>query len=150
MSILSRLSPYLMGSSQIVVYSPYLQVLAEILQHTKKQVEYLNPTITESWSRTYQVLPGRTHPLMMTSGTGGYLFHATKIFPSTFQAESNQHFNRKKGRGGKAKSGDVEGDDVEEDEGEGEGEGEVGGEVEEHDAIDEALDAEQEDIAMDN
>jgi tRNA (adenine-N(1)-)-methyltransferase non-catalytic subunit len=150
MSILARLSPYLMGSSQIVVYSPYLQVLAEILQHTKRQVEYLNPTITESWSRTYQVLPGRTHPLMMTSGTGGYLFHATKIFPSTFQAESNQHFNRKKGRGGKAKSGGIEGDDAEEDEGEGEGEGEVGGEVEEHDAIDEALDAEQEDIAMDN
>jgi tRNA (adenine-N(1)-)-methyltransferase non-catalytic subunit len=140
-----------MGSSQIVVYSPYLQVLAEILQHTKRQVEYLNPTITESWSRTYQVLPGRTHPLMMTSGTGGYLFHATKIFPSTFQAESNQHFNRKKGRGGKAKSGGAEGEDSE-DEGEGEGEGEVeqGGEVEEHDAIDEALDAEQEDIAMDN
>jgi len=144
-----------MGSSQIVVYSPYLQVLAEILQHTKKQVEYLNPTITESWSRTYQVLPGRTHPLMMTSGTGGYLFHATKIFPSTFQAESNQHFNRKKGRGGKAKSGDVEGAEAEEGEGEGEGEGEsegegnAAGEVEEHDAIDEALDAEQEDIAMD-
>jgi tRNA (adenine-N(1)-)-methyltransferase non-catalytic subunit len=142
-----------MGSSQIVVYSPYLQVLAEILQHAKKQVEYLNPTITESWSRTYQVLPGRTHPLMMTSGTGGYLFHATKIFPSTFQAESNQHFNRKKGRGGKAKSGVADGEDGE-DEGEGDfdggGEVELGGEVEEHDAIDEALDAEQEDIAMDN
>lgn len=141
-----------MGSSQIVVYSPYLQVLAEILQHTKKQVEYLNPTITESWSRTYQVLPGRTHPLMMTSGTGGYLFHATKIFPSTFQAESNQHFNRKKGKGGKAKGVEANGEEADEDEGEGEleGEGEGGGEVEEHDAIDEALDAEQEDIAMDN
>jgi tRNA (adenine-N(1)-)-methyltransferase non-catalytic subunit len=134
-----------MGSSQIVVYSPYLPVLSEVLAHTRKSTEYLNPTITESWSRTYQVLPGRTHPLMMTSGTGGYLFHATKIFPSTYQAESNQHFNRKKGRGGgKAKAG-------EEDEGEGEGEDdeevvEIDGD--EHEAIDEALLAPQEDVVM--
>jgi tRNA (adenine-N(1)-)-methyltransferase non-catalytic subunit len=135
-SVLARLSPYLLGSSQVVVYSPYLQVLAEILQHTRKTTEYLNPTITESWSRTYQVLPGRTHPLMMTSGTGGYLFHATKIFPSTYQADSNQHFNRKRGRNAaKAKSGG----------GEGEDEGDEDGEDDE--AIDEALDADQ-DVEM--
>jgi len=79
---------------------------------------------------------------MMTSGTGGYLFHATKIFPSTYQAESNQHFNRKKGRGGKAKAGDGEGEDDDEQEGEGDGN--------EHEAIDEALDATQEDVVMDS
>jgi len=144
-SILARLSPYLMGSSQIVVYSPYLPILSEILAHARKTTEYLNPTITESWSRTYQVLPGRTHPLMMTSGTGGYLFHATKIFPSTYQAESNQHFNRKKGRGGgKAKAGEGQGEGSGEDEEHGEGEGD------EHEAIDEALDATQEDVSMDS
>ena len=79
---------------------------------------------------------------MMTSGTGGYLFHATKIFPSTYQAESNQHFNRKKGRVGKAKAGDGEGEDEDEQEGEGDGN--------EHEAIDEALDATQEDVVMDS
>jgi len=79
---------------------------------------------------------------MMTSGTGGYLFHATKIFPSTYQAESNQHFNRKKARGGnRPKTEEGEGD-----EGEGEGEGEGS----EHEAIDEALDATQEDVVMDS
>jgi tRNA (adenine-N(1)-)-methyltransferase non-catalytic subunit len=134
-SVLARLSPYVLGSSQVVVYSPYLQVLAEVLQYTRKTTEYLNPTITESWSRTYQVLPGRTHPLMMTSGTGGYLFHTTKIFPSTYQADSNQHFNRKKGRNAaKAKSGAKDGEVEDDDEGE-------------DDEVDEALDAE-EDEAM--
>jgi tRNA (adenine-N(1)-)-methyltransferase non-catalytic subunit len=137
-SILARLSPYLMGSSQIVIYSPYLPILSEVLAHTRKSTEYLNPTITESWSRTYQVLPGRTHPLMMTSGTGGYLFHATKIFPSTYQAESNQHFNRKKARGGNRPKA-------------GEGEDEEGeGEENEDEAFDEALDATQEDVVMDS
>ena len=81
---------------------------------------------------------------MMTSGTGGYLFHATKIFPSTYQAESNQHFNRKKGRGGKAKAEGGEGEDDDDDEQEAEGDGN------EHEAIDEALDATQEDVVMDN
>jgi len=73
---------------------------------------------------------------MMTSGTGGYLFHTTKIFPSTYQADSNQHFNRKKGRNAaKAKSGAKDGG-AEEDDDEGE-----------DDEVDEALDAE-EDEAM--
>lgn len=96
MSILARLSPYSIGSAQVVVYSPYIQVLAEILQSAKKDNNYLNPYLTESWSRTYQVLPGRTHPLMTTSGTGGYLFHATKVIPSEFQPESNSNWRNRK------------------------------------------------------
>jgi tRNA (adenine-N(1)-)-methyltransferase non-catalytic subunit len=80
LSVSARLSPHLAGSGIIVAYSPYVQVLAEVLQYTKKDQNYLNANITESWTRTYQVLPGRTHPLMTTSGTGGYLFHATRVY----------------------------------------------------------------------
>lgn len=116
MSILARLSPYLIGSAQVVVYSPYIQVLAEILQSAKKDNNYLNPYLTESWSRTYQVLPGRTHPLMTTSGTGGYLFHATKVIPSEFQPESNSNWrNRKKAKPAQAQAKDANaegGDDM--------------------------------------
>jgi len=36
--------------------------------------------VTEAWLRQYQVLPGRTHPMMNTSGSGGYLLTATKIY----------------------------------------------------------------------
>lgn len=113
MSILARLSPYLLGSAQVVVYSPYIQVLAEILQSAKKDNNYLNPYLTESWSRTYQVLPGRTHPLMTTSGTGGYLFHATKVIPSEFQPESNSNWrNRKRSKPATAAAANKEGGDV--------------------------------------
>ena len=79
LSVLARLSPYLAGSANIVIYSPHLQVLAEVLVHAKSTPIYLNPALTESWSRTYQVLPGRTHPLMTTSATGGYLLHMIRV-----------------------------------------------------------------------
>ncbi|KAK4688605.1 tRNA (adenine58-N1)-methyltransferase non-catalytic subunit, partial [Tremellales sp. Uapishka_1] len=78
-SVLSRLAPYLAGSAAVTVYSPYLQVLAETLQFCRKDPNYLGSNISESWSRTYQVLPGRTHPMMTTSATGGYLLHAIKV-----------------------------------------------------------------------
>lgn len=80
LSVLARLTPYLAGSATITVYSPYHQILAELLQWTRKDGRYLNANLLESWTRTYQVLPGRTHPLMTTSATGGYLFHATRVY----------------------------------------------------------------------
>lgn len=73
---------------------------------------------------------------MMTSGTGGYLFHTTKIFPSTYQADSNQHFNRKKDRrAAKARSGAQN------------GEVDEGNDNSEDEEVDEALEAE-EDVEM--
>lgn len=81
-SVISRLMPYLAGSATITAYSPYMQILAETLSWTKKDPNYLNQQLTESWSRTYQVLPGRTHPLMTTSATGGYLFSAIRVWVS--------------------------------------------------------------------
>ncbi|WWD20728.1 hypothetical protein CI109_105204 [Kwoniella shandongensis] len=95
-SVISRLTPYLLGSSSIVAYSPYMQVLAELLNWSKKDPNYLNDTLTESWERTYQVLPGRTHPMMNTSATGGYLWSAIRVHPSKFLLESHQRFKRRK------------------------------------------------------
>lgn len=41
--------------------------------------KYLNVQLTESWLRRYQVLPGRTHPQMTTTGGGGYILSATRV-----------------------------------------------------------------------
>lgn len=41
---------------------------------------YLAPSITESWLRRYQVLPGRMHPTMSASGSGGFILHAIKVY----------------------------------------------------------------------
>ena len=37
--------------------------------------------------RKYQVFPGRTHPEMQTSGTGGYLLHATYVWVSRLNSD---------------------------------------------------------------
>jgi tRNA (adenine-N(1)-)-methyltransferase non-catalytic subunit len=58
--------------------------------------QYLGPLITESWLRRYQVLPGRTHPTMSTSGTGGYLLHATKVIDDPTAASYLQRRPKKK------------------------------------------------------
>ncbi|WVW80830.1 hypothetical protein I302_102819 [Kwoniella bestiolae CBS 10118] len=95
-SILSFLTQYLIGSAPIVVYSPHLQVLAELLAWSKKDPHYLHDTLSESWERTYQVLPGRTHPMMNTSATGGWLWSAIRVHPSKYQPESHSRFKRRK------------------------------------------------------
>lgn len=78
-SFLSRLTPYLAGSAPIVVYSQFQSVLAQTLNGMRSRPEYLAPSLTESFMRRYQVLPGRTHPTMSTSGTGGYLLHTLRV-----------------------------------------------------------------------
>ncbi|TFK77422.1 Gcd10p-domain-containing protein [Pluteus cervinus] len=78
-SILERLLPYVAGSSSIVVQSPHIQILADLQTRLRALPEYLSPSLTEGWLRQYQVLPGRTHPLMNTSGSGGAILHAIKM-----------------------------------------------------------------------
>lgn len=80
MSILEKLVPCLSGSASIVVQSPYAAILHNLQNKLRSTPGYLAPTVTESWLRRYQVLPGRTHPTMTTSGTGGYILHAIKVY----------------------------------------------------------------------
>ena len=35
--------------------------------------------LADTWTREYQVLPGRTHPLMTTSATSGFLLSGTVV-----------------------------------------------------------------------
>ncbi|KAG5638385.1 hypothetical protein H0H81_000281 [Sphagnurus paluster] len=79
-SILQKLVPYVGGSGSIVVHSPHIQILSDLQTQMRNTSHYLCPNITESWLRRYQVLPGRTHPTMATSGSGGYILHALKIY----------------------------------------------------------------------
>jgi len=82
-SVVEKLVPYLGGSAHIVVQSPYLQVLTEAQSKMRSRPQYLAPNITECWLRKYQVLPGRTHPIMSASGSGGYILHTIKIYDNS-------------------------------------------------------------------
>ncbi|KDQ63239.1 hypothetical protein JAAARDRAFT_188836 [Jaapia argillacea MUCL 33604] len=79
-SIVEKLSAYLGGSASIVVQSPHAQILADLQSKMRSSSQYLGPMVTESWLRRYQVLPGRTHPFMNMTGSGGFLLHAIKVY----------------------------------------------------------------------
>lgn len=78
-SIVQRLSPYLAGSATITIYSPFSQILSEVQAKMRPLPAYLSPSVTEAWLRQYQVLPGRTHPMMTMTGGGGYILHAIHV-----------------------------------------------------------------------
>lgn len=74
------------------------QILVDLQARMRTAGGYLGANITEAWKRKYQVssthcaglvkthveglqvLPGRTHPMMNMSGTGGHLLHAFKMY----------------------------------------------------------------------
>ncbi|KDR85722.1 hypothetical protein GALMADRAFT_1325199 [Galerina marginata CBS 339.88] len=78
-SIIERLSPYLAGSASIVIHSPYSEVVVDLQAKMRNIPQFLCPTVTEAWLRRYQVLPGRTHPMMAMSGSGGFILQAIKM-----------------------------------------------------------------------
>lgn len=78
-SIVNALLPYLAGSANLVIHSPFLQPLVEAHSQLRASSEFVNLTLSEPWLRRYQVLPGRTHPEMQTSASGGYLLHGIRV-----------------------------------------------------------------------
>ncbi|KAF8204077.1 Gcd10p family-domain-containing protein [Pholiota molesta] len=74
-SIIEKLSPYLGGRRR-----SWYTIIVELQAKLRNVPQYLCPTVSETWLRRYQVLPGRTHPMMAMSGSGGFLCHATKIY----------------------------------------------------------------------
>ncbi|KAK2813922.1 hypothetical protein FQN50_000323 [Emmonsiellopsis sp. PD_5] len=70
----------------------------------------LAPTIQTSRVRQWQVLPGRTHPMMTSrGGAEGYIFHAIRALPSDVKVEARGHQGRKK----RKTDSDVAGDSTE-------------------------------------
>ncbi len=55
-----------------------------------------------------QVLPMRTHPMMVTSATGGYLVHATRVHPSAPRTFAPRRQKRKADEGDADLEGRVE------------------------------------------
>lgn len=120
-TILQHTVPLLRGSAQVVVYSPYIEPLAELadLYSTARRTAYLsdppdpatlpnddfplNPTLLLAPSvqttsvQSWQCLPGRTHPLMTSrGGAEGYLFTATRVLPAEGKVEARGNFKKRK------------------------------------------------------
>jgi tRNA (adenine-N(1)-)-methyltransferase non-catalytic subunit len=133
-SVLRTMVPLLAGSAPVVIYSPNVEPLVELMDmystarrtafiSKKRDLEsklsegeiadlsslhdefvvdptlLLPPTLQSSRVRPWQVLPGRTHPLMTgRGGAEGYVFHGIRVFPAAqrIQAAGNLRHKRRK------------------------------------------------------
>lgn len=80
-NVLVTLLAYLPPSSPFVVYFQYKEPLMECCVILREMKVAACLEVTESWQRNIQVLPNRTHPQNMMSGSSGYLLHGVKIEP---------------------------------------------------------------------
>ncbi|OAP61673.1 hypothetical protein AYL99_03876 [Fonsecaea erecta] len=120
-STLRHLVPLLAGGSQVVVYSPHVEPLVELADYysTARRAAFINtpleqrtvpsqdfpvdptlllaPTVQTARVRKWQVLPGRTHPLMTgRGGAEGYIFVATRVVPAEGKVEARGRPSRGK------------------------------------------------------
>lgn len=122
-TVLENTIPLIRGGGHIVIYSPTLEPLARLvdlfskerraafLAHATKGEDpdkadfpldprmLLAPTIQTSRIREWQVLPGRTHPLMTArGGAEGYVFTARRVIPVAggVEARGNHATKRRK------------------------------------------------------
>lgn len=79
MAALNSVWRFLNLSGHFVVYSELLQPLVECYEALYRTGRTVNLRLTETWCRTYQVLPKRTHPLNNMSASSGYLLSGIKV-----------------------------------------------------------------------
>ena len=120
-TILRHTIPLLRGAAQVVIYSPTIEPLVELtdLYSSGRRSAFvtdppgpdsmptedfpLDPTLLLATTiqtvrcRNWQVLPGRTHPLMTgRGGSEGYIFSATRVLPAQGKIEARGKFKRRK------------------------------------------------------
>lgn len=122
-TVLHHVVPLLKGGAPVVVYSPSVEALAELvdLYSTNRKTAFmagqgdddlptvpsedfpvdprllLAPTLQTARAKQWQVLPGRSHPLMTgRGGAEGYLFTATRVIPAEGKVEARGRFSKKR------------------------------------------------------
>ena len=122
-SVLHHLVPLLRGGAPIVIYSPNAEPLAEITDaySSSHKTAFLNaleegsplgvptedfpvdprlilaPSLQTARAREWQVLPGRSHPVMTTrGGAEGYVFTGTRVSPAEGKVAARGNFMKKR------------------------------------------------------
>lgn len=120
-SVLRAMVPLLKGGAPVVVYSANLQPLVELVDvySGPRKTAYLSalaeggnideqdfpvdprlllaPSLQTVRAQQWQVLPGRTHPLMTgRGGAEGYLFTATRVLPAEGNVQARGRFAKKR------------------------------------------------------
>jgi tRNA (adenine-N(1)-)-methyltransferase non-catalytic subunit len=120
-SILHHAVPLLAGAAQVVVYAPHIEPLVQLADcySTARRTTFINtpvetqkvpsndfpvdprlllaPMVQTARVRRWQVLPGRTHPLMMgRGGAEGYVFVGTRVLPAEGRVEARGNVGKKR------------------------------------------------------
>jgi hypothetical protein len=66
-----------------VVYCEFIEPLTRCFVELQRGSIVINLRLSETWAREYQVLPGRTHPNMSMSQSGGFILTGIKLDPVT-------------------------------------------------------------------
>ncbi|CAG2061233.1 unnamed protein product [Timema podura] len=78
-SIVMALLPFLAVSRPVVVYSSVREPLLDLYLTLKSRGDVVGLRLTETWLRSHQVLPDRSHPDILMSGSGGYMLTGTLV-----------------------------------------------------------------------
>ncbi|RHY45651.1 hypothetical protein DYB30_013074 [Aphanomyces astaci] len=79
LAMLLQLLPNLGLSRPFVVYCEYLEPLTSAFDALQRMDSIINLQLNDTWTREYQILPGRTHPEMTMSAGSGYLLSGIKV-----------------------------------------------------------------------
>ncbi|XP_076232582.1 tRNA methyltransferase 6 non-catalytic subunit [Calliopsis andreniformis] len=73
LNIVTALLPFLGASRPFVIYHVYREPLQETYMILKQRQNVINLRLFSNFLRSYQILPDRTHPDILTNDMGGYL-----------------------------------------------------------------------------
>ncbi|KAM4770883.1 tRNA (adenine(58)-N(1))-methyltransferase non-catalytic subunit TRM6 [Rhinophrynus dorsalis] len=79
---------FVASSRPFVVYCQYKEPLLECYTKLRERGGVINLRLSETWLRNYQVLPDRSHPMLVMSGGGGYVLHGTTVAQDTVKANT--------------------------------------------------------------
>jgi len=77
--ILTQALTLLVSGCPFVVYHEYLEPLVLCYNYLILNELAIRIVLADTWKRQFQVLPGRTHPSMYMSASGGFLLYGTYV-----------------------------------------------------------------------
>lgn len=73
------LMPFLASSCPFVVFCEFIEPLTECFKVLQEKGLAINLRLSDTWTREYQILLGRTHPNMNMSQSGGFILTGVKL-----------------------------------------------------------------------
>ena len=76
---LMKFWPYLAPAAPFVVFCEFLEPLVQCFRELQRKQVACKLQLSDTWTREFQVLPGRTHPSMHMSSSSGFLLTGVKV-----------------------------------------------------------------------